>query len=179
MFDIILDEVHKVAADTVSSAADVTRVFREWLRMAVCRPDRILGHTDGIEPQLHSLGLELAYVMPTSELIGQGWVAPFAEFGAPFNYSEREREAALRIDEYKALVRAYLRRIGAEKSRGWFAAIPLVERLRIAARRRVCRPAGRRYLIQARMTVGETGGDLGLGEAMLVGIDSSCVRLVG
>lgn len=37
------------------------------------------------------LGLDLVHVMPAAELIAYGFVAPFAEVGVPFAYSEREQ----------------------------------------------------------------------------------------
>src|SRR4029079_1375592 len=83
--------------------------------------------------QLAATGLELSYVLPAAELIGRGWIAPFAEFGAPFNYSEREREIANLIAEYRASLAGYIKRIGADRLRAWFQAVPLQERVRLAA----------------------------------------------
>lgn len=169
---IILDEVHKVAADLSSPTTDMVRVFMRWLRDgSLASLIGFSGTVTSCAKQLESLGLSLASVVPNKELIAQGWVAPFAEFGAPFNHSERERRIASLVQDYRDLLRRYFALLDSARLRELFAAIPLEERVRIAAMFGMY--GGRRdsaSLIETRMRNWETGSDLRLSEVLLVSI---------
>jgi superfamily II DNA or RNA helicase len=169
---VILDEVHKVATSASSPAAEMTRVFMQWLR------DRSLSGVIGFsgtvrthERQLESLGLNIASVLGSRELIAQGWVAPFAEFGAPFTYSDRERGILSLIEKYRGLLRLYLDELDGARVRATFAAIPFAERVRIAS---LLRMYGSRReaaeLIAERMKRWESGAAIHLSELLLVSI---------
>jgi hypothetical protein len=169
---VILDEVHRVAADLYSNEANCVRVFREWLGDgSLTSLIGFSGTLIAFRRQLNDLGLELSYILPATELIARGWVAPFAEFGAPFNLSEREREVSNLVAEYKALLIDYLRRIGTENLREWFCAVPFDERLRLA--RGLGMYAGRRdvqQLIGQRLQEWEIKSQLGLNEILVLPI---------
>jgi len=166
---VILDEVHRVA-EAGSGAAAVVQVFRRWLRDGSL--SSLIGFSATVaayERQLSALGLELAVVIPGSELIAQGWVAPFAEFGAPYSYSERESRIAEMLAEYRDLLRAYYTRLGGYRLRSWFAALPrdrcvdVAEALGMYADR-----LDPRTLIAERLRKWESGEELRMNEAQLV-----------
>jgi superfamily II DNA or RNA helicase len=169
---VILDEVHKVAADPLSATADVARVFMRWLKDGSL--SSVIGFSGSLNTyrsQLEALGMTLAFVLPSTELIAQGWVAPFAEFGAPFNYSERERRILALVDDYRSRLRGFLRQLDSDRTRAAFAGIPIGERMRIATMLGMY--GGRRdgpALIEERMRKWESGGDLRLGEVLLLSI---------
>lgn len=167
---VILDEVHKVATSANSPAAEMTRVFMQWLR------DRSLSSVIGFsgtvrthERQLEALGLNVASVLGSRELIAQGWVAPFAEFGAPFTYSDRERGILAPVEQYRALLRQYLEELDGGRLRASFAAIPMADRVRIAS---LLGMYGSRRdaaeLIVARLRRWESGAGIRLSEVLLV-----------
>jgi hypothetical protein len=98
---VILDEVHKVAESLNSVSADVIRLMIEWLRDGSLRG--LIGFTGTAEAyrsRFAKLGLQLVYSIPIDELIAAGFVAPFAELGAPFSYSARERRIRDLLDGY-------------------------------------------------------------------------------
>ena len=57
--------------------------------------------------RFEALGMSLDYSIPLDELVGAGFVAPFAEFGLPFAYSTRERRIRELLDSYKEHLRNY------------------------------------------------------------------------
>lgn len=129
---VVLDEVHKVAANLMSVSSNVIRLMTEWLRDGSLRG--LVGFTGTAEAyrsRFVNLGLELVYSIPIDELIAAGYVAPFAELGFPFAYSSREREIRNLLDRYKELTGAFMRLIGDARLRSWFADIPLEERIAI------------------------------------------------
>jgi len=169
---VILDEAHKVAADLDSATAATARVFVRWLKDgSLASLIGFSGTLAGYERQLSALGLTLASVLPSTELIAQGWVAPFAEFGAPFNYSERELRILAYVDSYRALLRQYLAGLDAGRVRAAFAGIPLAERVRLGTMLGMY--AGRSDAaerIQTRMREWESGPGLGLNDIRLLAI---------
>ncbi|MEZ4639487.1 MAG: hypothetical protein R2856_31765 [Caldilineaceae bacterium] len=129
------------------------------------------------------------YTIPIDELIAAGFVAPFAELGAPFAYSERERRIHDLLDQYKEYMLAYLERIGGERLRAWFAQIPLSERVAVG-HDLLNMYQGRKdwpTALAKRLTEWETGGNLQLTETNLVTIvqiangwsDADMARLAG
>jgi hypothetical protein len=89
---VVLDEVHKVAENLKSVSSNVIRLMLEWLHDGSVRG--LIGFTGTAEAyrsRFAKLGLQLVYSIPIDELIAAGFVAPFAELGAPFAYSARER----------------------------------------------------------------------------------------
>ena len=99
-------------------------------------------------------------------------MAPFAEFGVPFANSARERRIRDLLDIYKSDLAAYTRLLGGERLRGWFAELPLEERVAIA-RDHLGMYRGRADADEAtakRMRDWERGGEIGLAEAALVTI---------
>jgi hypothetical protein len=129
---VILDEVHKVADNLGSLSAAVTRLMLEWLQDHSLQG--LIGFTGTAEAyrsRFARLGLQLAYSIPIDELIAAGFVAPFAEIGAPFAYSARERRIRDLLDAYKTCLGRFIDLIGGANLRHWFAAIALDERLDI------------------------------------------------
>jgi hypothetical protein len=170
---VILDEVHKVAENLNSVSSDVIRLMVEWLRDGSL--SGLIGFTGTAEAyrsRFVRLGLQLVYSIPIDELIAAGFVAPFAELGAPFAYSARERRIRDLLDAYKAGMAATMTLIGGARLRRWFAEIPLDERV-AAGHELLNMYAGRKDWAAAlpkRLTEWEAGGELQLTEAKLVTI---------
>ena len=130
---VILDEVHKVAEDLKSTSARVTGLLTEWLEDGSLRGlVGFSGTASAYRKQFEKLGLHLVYSMPATDLIAYGFVAPFAEFGVPFAYSDREQKVRRLIDRYKELLREFLQLLGSDRLRARFASIPLEERVAVA-----------------------------------------------
>ncbi len=129
---VILDEVHKVVDNMKSVSADVTRVMAEWLEDGSLHGlIGFSGTAEAYRTRFADLGLELAYSIPLDDLIAYGFVAPFAEFGVPFSNSARERRIRQMLDAYKKNLRGYYKLLGGANLRGWFAEIPLADRVEI------------------------------------------------
>lgn len=127
---VILDEVHKVAEDMQSVSAFVTRTLTEWVRDGSIRGlIGFSGTASAYRAHFARLGMQLVYIMPAAELIAYGFVAPFAEFGVPFAYSDREQHIRDLLDKYKIQVRAYVALVGSARLRQWFTELPLVDRV--------------------------------------------------
>jgi hypothetical protein len=169
---VLLDEVHKVVEDLASVSADVTRQLSEWVRDGSIRGlAGFSGTAEAYRPRFAQLGLELAHSIPLDALIASGFVAPFAELGAPFSNSARERRIRDLLDDYKAVLLRFLAGIGGSRLREWFAATPMAERVELAKRLRMY--AGRADADEAiarRLSGWETGDEVGLAEAQLVTI---------
>ncbi len=167
---VILDEVHKVVEDMQSVSADVTRVLMDWVKDGSLKGAIGFSGTAAAFPRFAQLGLQLVYIMPAAELIAYGFVAPFAEFGIPFAYSDREQRVHDLLDAYKARLRDFMELIGGTNLRRWFAAIPLEER--VALGRDLLRMyAGRKdqdELLVKRLQAWEKGGELTLAELPLI-----------
>ncbi len=170
---VILDEVHKVADDLSSVSADVTRLLLEWLHDGSLQG--LIGFTGTAEAyrrRFVKLGLQLVYNIPIDELIAAGFVAPFAELGAPFSYSARERRIRGLLDQYKLLVSAFMEMLGADRLRAWFAELPMEKRTLIGheilgiyhGRKEWETDLGKRF------QAWESGGKLKLTEVKLVDI---------
>ena len=170
---VILDEVHKVAENLNSVSSDVIRLLLDWLHDGSLRG--LIGFTGTAEAyrsRFARLGLQLVYSIPIDELVAAGFVAPFAELGAPFSYSARERRIRDLLDSYKAKTSAFMELVGGEQLRAWFAAIPLDGRvwaghelLNMYAGRKDWQPA-----LSKRLAEWEAGGSLQLAESKLVTI---------
>jgi len=168
---VVLDEVHKVAENLRSVSSDVTRLMLEWLHDGSLRG--LIGFTGTAEAyraRFAKLGLQLVYSIPIDELIAAGFVAPFAELGAPFSYSARERRIRGLLDDYKAHMSAFMNLLGGDRLRLWFADIPMEERMVIGhdllnmyRSRKDWEP-----ILQKRLAGWESGGDLKLTELKLV-----------
>jgi hypothetical protein len=168
---VILDEVHKVVEDVGSVSADVTRLMVEWLKDGSLRGlIGFSGTAAAYRPRFAELGLQLAYVMPSAELIAYGFVAPFAELGVPFAYSDREQRIRDLLDGYKSLIRDYLALLGSSTLRALFGRIPISERVELG--REVLHVyAGRKdqdEALRRRFAAWESGGELVLPELPLV-----------
>ncbi|MGD9937832.1 MAG: DEAD/DEAH box helicase [Methanoregulaceae archaeon] len=130
---VLLDEVHKVAEDERSVTANVVRVFLDWLEDGSLRGViGFSGTAEGHRKHLAHLGLDLAFTVPPVDLIARGFLAPYAEFGIPFAYSDRERRIVELVTAYRDGLARYLRLLGPDWTRGTFAGIPPAERLAIA-----------------------------------------------
>jgi len=139
----LLDEVHKVVEDERSVTADVVRVFVDWLGDGSLRGlIGFSGTAEGYRKRFARLGLDLVFVIPPVDLIGRGFLAPYAEFGIPFAYSDRERRIVDLVGTYRAGLLRYLHLLGAEWLRTTFAAIPPADRL-VASRDALGLAAGR------------------------------------
>ncbi len=129
---VILDEVHKVADNLKSVSSDVIRLMVEWLDDGSLHS--LIGFTGTAEAyrsRFARLGLQLAYTIPIDELIAAGYVAPFAELGAPFSYSVRERRIRELLDDYKTHTSAFMDLVGGKQLRAWFADLPMDDRVDI------------------------------------------------
>jgi hypothetical protein len=187
---VILDEVHKVAENLKGVSADVIRLMVEWLNDGSVQG--LIGFTGTAEAyrsRFARLGLDLVYTIPIDELIAAGFVAPFAELGAPFSYSARERRIRDLLDAYKAYTSAFMGMIGGERLRAWFASTPMDERVAIG-HDMLAMYQGRKDWLTAlpkRLAEWESGGNLALTEAKLVSIvqiargwsDAALVREAG
>ena len=168
---VILDEVHKVVENLKGVSSDVIRLMVDWLNDGSLRG--LIGFTGTAEAyrsRFAKLGLQLAYTIPIDELIAAGFVAPFAELGAPFSYSARERRIRDLLDAYKAHTSAFLDLIGGQQLRVWFAAIPLEDRVAIG-HELLNMYQGRKDWASAlpkRLVEWESGGSLQLTETKLV-----------
>lgn len=130
---IILDEVHKIAEDTNSISAHITRLFADWLQDGSLRG--LIGFTgtgEAYRQRFQTVGLSLTHTIPIDDLIAAGFVAPFAELGVPFSHSARERQIRELLDSYKNSLRHYLDGLGGQRLRSWFTQIPLPERCTLA-----------------------------------------------
>ncbi|GAC1347337.1 MAG: hypothetical protein NVSMB27_12540 [Ktedonobacteraceae bacterium] len=168
---VILDEVHKVAEDMHSVSADVTRILTDWVRDGSLKGlIGFSGTAAAYRPRFAQLGLQLVYIMPAAELIAYGFVAPFAEFGVPFAYSDREQRIRDLLDAYKARLRNFVALIGGPQLRRWFAAIPLEERVDLGHTllRMYAGQKDRKDALLKRLQAWETGGELGLAELSLI-----------
>lgn len=130
---VILDEVHKVAEDLKSTSAKVTELLTEWLQDGSLRGlIGFSGTASAYRKQFEKLGLQLVYSMPATDLIAYGFVAPFAEFGVPFAYSDREQRVRKLIDRYKELLREFLQLLGGDNLRALFATLVPEDRIKVA-----------------------------------------------
>jgi len=169
----LLDEVHKVVEDMHSVSSDVVRLLVSWLNDGSLRGlIGFSGTAEAYRPRFQELGLRLAHTIPLETLVACGFVAPFAELGVPFANSARERQIRDLLDGYKARLLELLQLVGGERTRGWFAEIPMQERVAIARdllgmyRGRPDADQG----IERRLTGWEQGGDIGISELDLVTI---------
>ncbi|MBN2334449.1 DEAD/DEAH box helicase family protein [Candidatus Bathyarchaeota archaeon] len=127
---VILDEVHKVADNMKSVSADVARLLTEWLHDGSLRG--LIGFSGTAETyrdRFPLLGLQLVYVMPPADLIAYGFVAPFAELGVPFSYSDREKRVLDLLDLYKEQIRAFINLIGVQYLIDSFKSLPMDQRV--------------------------------------------------
>ncbi|MBU0944829.1 MAG: DEAD/DEAH box helicase family protein [Proteobacteria bacterium] len=168
---VILDEVHKVAEDLKSVSAQVTSLLTEWLQDGSLRGlIGFSGTASAYRKKFEKLGLHLVYTMPATDLIAYGFVAPFAEFGIPFAYSDREQRVRKSISNYKKLMKDFFELLDGNTLRTQFAFIPLEERLAVA-RDLLHLYKGRRdrdAALAKHLSSWETGGALKLNEISLV-----------
>lgn len=129
---VILDEVHKVAEDMHSVTSDVTRLLVEW------RKDESLrgligfsGTAEAYRDRFAELGQSLDYSVPIDHLVAAGFVAPYAELGIGFAYSDRELKIREKLDTYKAEMAEYFDLLNPAWLRRQFAEIPLDTRMHI------------------------------------------------
>ena len=168
---VILDEVHKVAESLNSVSSDVIRLMLEWLHDGSLKG--LVGFTGTAEAyraRFAKLGLQLVYSIPIDELVAAGFVAPFAELGAPFSYSARERRIRDLLDSYKAKTSAFTELVGSDRLRAWFAGLPMDERAAIG-HEFLNMYAGRKdwqSTLPKRLAEWESGGSLQLTEMKLV-----------
>jgi superfamily II DNA or RNA helicase len=170
---VVLDEVHKVVEDMKSVSADVTRQLTTWLHDGSMRGlIGFSGTAEAYRPRFAELGLRLAHAIPLDTLIGYGFVAPFAELGVPFANSARERRIRDLLDLYKQGLESLRHLLGGERLRGWFAEVPIDERVQIA-RDYFSMYRGRADAAEAtakRLREWEQGGEIHLSESVLVTI---------
>jgi DEAD/DEAH box helicase len=170
---VLLDEVHKVVEDMASVSADVTRQLVAWVRDgSIHGLAGFSGTAEAYRPRFAQLGLRLAHSIPLVELVASGFVAPFAELGVPYSNSARERRIRDELDAYKARLLAFLEELGTDRLRGWFAEVPMEQRVRIARDRLRMfpgRPDGDE-LVARRLADREHEGPMGISEAQLVTI---------
>lgn len=170
---VVLDEVHKTVENMRSVSANVTRLLVEWLNDGSIRGlIGFSGTATAYRSRFAELGMDLAHTISVIDLVGYGFVAPFAELGVPFSDSTRERAVRNLLEAYKGHIRDYFDLLGGERLRTLFAAVPLEERV-AAARDLVGMYRGRHDVdkaLAARMTGWERGGALRLNELPIVTI---------
>lgn len=170
---LLLDEVHVAAERPDSITARAVRRFSEWRTSGRVRG--IVGMSATSAPfaeRLAELGLTIEVVVDDLDLVAGGQIAPFAEAGVAFGYSERERRLRELVTAYRDELRSWLRAVGGEGLRSWYAAIPMATRVEIARRLlrlRSTTPDHEAGLV-ARLTRWEVGGPVRLGELALVSI---------
>jgi superfamily II DNA or RNA helicase len=168
---VVLDEVHKVAENLKSVSSDVVRLMLDWLHDGSLQG--LIGFTGTAEAyrsRFAKLGLDLVYTIPIDELIAAGFVAPFAELGAPFSYSARERRIRNLLDAYKAGASRFMDLIGGEQLRTWFAELAMEQRVAIS-HDLLNMYGGRKdwpSALPQRLAQWERGGSLQLTESKLV-----------
>lgn len=168
---VILDEVHKVVEDMHSVSADVTRILTDWLHDGSLKGlIGFSGTAAAYRQRFAQLGLQLVYIMPAAELIAYGFVAPFAEIGVPFSYSDREQRIRDLLDAYKSLVRDFIALVGSSRLRAWFASIPMEERVELGAAllRMYANQKNPTEALIKRFQTWENGGELTLMELPLI-----------
>ena len=173
---VIFDEVHKVVEDVRSVSADVTHVLMDWVHDGSLKGAiGFSGTAAAYRARFAQLGLQLVYILSAAELIAYGFVAPFAECGVPFAYSDREQHIRNLLDTYKALLREFVALIGGANLRRWFAEIPMEER--VALGRDLLRMYGgygrqkeRGEALMKRFESWERGGELSLTELPLISL---------
>ena len=170
---IILDEVHKTVENMKSVSASVTRLLVEWLNDGSIRGlIGFSGTATAYRSRFAALGMDLAHTISIIDLVGYGFVAPFAELGVPFSDSTRERAIRNLLEAYKGHLRDWLGLLGGERLRALFAAVPLEERV-AAARDLLGMYRGRHDVdkaLSARMAGWERGGTLRLNELAIVSV---------
>ncbi len=130
---VLLDEVHKVVENERSVTHGVVEVFVDWLRDGSLRGlIGFSGTAEGYRDRFERLGLSLVYTVPTLDLIGAGFIAPYAEFGVPFAYSDRERRVADLVRAYGAGLVRFFALLGPGRVRDALGGIRQEERLAIA-----------------------------------------------
>ena len=130
---VLLDEVHKVVENERSVTHGVVEVFVDWLRDGSLRGlIGFSGTAEGYRDRFERLGLSLVYTVPMLDLIGAGFIAPYAEFGVPFAYSDRERRIADLVRAYGAGLVRYFALLGPGRVRDALEGIRQEERLAIA-----------------------------------------------
>ena len=125
---VILDEVHKVVENMHSISNETSRLLVSWQKDTSLRS--LIGFSGTaltFQDRFESLGMKLPFNVSIDDLVAAGFVAPFAELGVPFAYSERERRIRELLDAYKEVLRGYFDLLGPERLRQWFAKIPLEE----------------------------------------------------
>jgi hypothetical protein len=66
--------------------------------------------------------------------VANGYIAPFAEAGVAFGYSEREQQRREVVASYRRAMRSWFAVLGDQRLRSWFAALPMDERVAIGHR---------------------------------------------
>ena len=170
---VILDEVHKAVDDLESVTANVARLLSEWLRDGSIRGlIGFSGTAAAYRERFRDLGLQLVYTLPSADLIAYGFVAPFAEFGVPFAYSDREKRVRDLIEEYKVLMKEFLGLVGDRKLIELFSKVDPKLRVEIA-RDLLGMYSGRgdqEAALRERFTEWEQADELTLNELPLVSI---------
>ena len=129
---VILDEVHKVVDDLNSVSANVAKLLTEWLHDGSLRGlIGFSGTAESYRDRFPKLGLSLVYVMPPADLIAYGFVAPFAEFGVPFSYSDREKRVIDLLEDYKSQIKVLINLVGVRNLQNIFQNIPIERRVEI------------------------------------------------
>jgi superfamily II DNA or RNA helicase len=174
---VILDEVHKTVENMRSVSASVTRLLVEWLEDGSIRGlIGFSGTAAAYRARFAQLGLHLAHSISVTDLVGYGFVAPFAIYGVPFSDSTREGRIRDLLADYKKHMRSYFKLVGGPQLRAWFSGVPMSDRVAVA-RDLLGIYRGRSDAEQAlalRMTAWEQGGALRLNEAPLVSILQVC-----
>ena len=129
---VILDEVHKLVEGMQSVSTAIAGLLVEWLRDTSLRG--LIGFSGTVvayRARLARVGLELVHVIPPTGLIAAGFIAPFAEYGVPFAYSDRERQIVALVNAYTAALVRYAVLLTAPWLTAAFARVPMDLRVRI------------------------------------------------
>lgn len=170
---VILDEVHKVVEGTHSVSTSIGGLLVEWLRDASLRG--LIGFSGTVvayRARLARIGLDLVHVVPPVGLIAAGFVAPFAEYGVPFAYSDRERRIVDLVNAYSEALVRYAALLTAPWLTAAFSRVPMDLRVRIGRDLLDLYPGrpDRDEALEARFRRWEESARVGVAEAPMIAI---------
>ncbi len=168
---VVLDEAHKVVDDLESVSANVVRLLTN--KLAKGKISGLIGFSGTLnvsKRRFESVGLRLVHRVPLLEMLGTGFVAPFAEFGVPYALSKREQTVGELLDAFRLMFREFLSLCDKELVRAEFLKIDFEQRKQMASRflGMYSSRADSEELLNHRIKEWEQFETLGLGNAPIV-----------
>ncbi|WP_440949082.1 DEAD/DEAH box helicase [Methanosphaerula subterraneus] len=170
---VVLDEVHKLVEGMHLVSTAIAGLLVEWLRDTSLRG--LIGFSGTVvafRVRLARIGLDLVHVVPPAGLIAAGFVAPFAEYGVPFAYSDRERRIVGLVNAYTAALVRYAALLTAPWLTAAFGRVPMDLRVRIGKNLLDLYPGrpDRDEALEARFRRWEESARVGVAEAPMITI---------